>query len=255
MEAADILSSLVTDKNKLFSTPRNISAHTLISEIIATQKIQLSRLQAMTFKQIDPAIAEVYVSQMAKAVRDNESEFLKYQTEVPLETISVQELASAQSQTELSVVRDHVSSFAIATNSILAELLTAIHYRNVLLTEETMPVMFGEYWNQAHRDLQRRTEPAMENYFETKRMDLKVKHYGAIHFLEVKYLGTRQEYTKASGSHVLQKLENVKYAADQLPFATKVVLVLVGRGRLSSHAKESYAQLGIEVLHLTPDWQ
>jgi hypothetical protein len=253
-QTLDALQTVLTDKNRIYSTPRNISAYTFISELIAKQKVQLEALRQVDFSQLSPQVVKYYLDRIEKAILDNEAEFIKYQTEENLDRISIKKIREANANSPLSVVRDHISSFAIATNTIIAELLTAIKYPEVINTEEDMPTLFGRYWYKARMALLQRMAPTMERYFESKRIDLKVRKNGVIYFLEVKYLGTNQYYNKASGDHVLQKLENVKFAAEQTPVPTKVALVLIGPGELSSAALNSYYELGIEVIHLTPEW-
>jgi hypothetical protein len=249
---SEITRLLETDREVLFPKYQNFTIDQFLKMIFETQKNQLQLIENGTLD-LPAEIALHFRALLRKSFQDNAHHLENLREDSPLLRTKISELSNPQTP-ELKSLQAHVIQFMTTMNTVFAEFLAAAKYPTILKTESNVPELSGSSWTSIESILRKSlTEQELAN-FKTRQMDLVVQNENRTLWLEVKYLGRHKEYAQASGSGLVEKFTLMKQVADMLPERPRIVLVIVGPGRLKQLAIKQYEDIGIEVLHITYDW-
>jgi hypothetical protein len=241
----DVIRSVETDRFRFLESDQSV--FDFLVKLEKTQESQLATLWSMDFANLRPYVVEHYLGLVRANLSRNSENFARIMKTHDLRRIRLNQLL--QPSKNLEDLSNTVVTMTARTNSLLAEFAAVVRFPDVQLTETSVREVV---------ELTSEVTPSMNALLEQvgqKELDFVSREDGATIWGEVKYLGRHKIYDEIAGNDIIRKMTNIKKLARLMPSKTRVVLVLVGPGRLSKTALEAYLDQNIEVLYLTPSWR
>jgi hypothetical protein len=236
---------LETDRNVAYARHAEQSVHDFIQFILRTQEMQIRAISTEPPSTLDKKILEHYRQIIASHLHTNQRTFDELVEKYP----NLKEMKVKTLHEENLDLSDLIVTMMIRTNSFIAEFLSVLRFPDVLKTETEV----GKIVNKEEFP-QDEASQALLSSVSVRQMDFVSQVGSEIVWAEVKYLGRYKEYSQATGNDVLDKMIKAKQVTDLLDKPHRVVLIIVGPGRLTQEAYEAYIQNGIEVIYMTPGW-
>lgn len=235
-----------TDRGAISSKfgPRTVREYLEHMLKIQIQQVELINWKMLTLLNADQ-IAE-FRRRLEANVQENRLHLSAFSEES--KSLVITEVFSSKDPAYQSL-QSQILTFVIRSNTILAELVAALHFEKIISTEQNIEAITGEHWPRIRKNLEVFPSKDVEN-FNTRRMDVVAREGKVTYWVEVKYLGRNQEYSEISGQGVYTKMLMMKHVADMMPGTVKVVLMTVGPGRLTKRAETRYEDMGVAVISI-----
>jgi len=218
-----------------------------LSHMLDAQGLQIQALNWSILTRLTPDMAADFQRRLEKNLEENRSHFKAINEAYATQDINLREMRKSEDP-KMQQLQSQVITFIARSNTILAELLAAVHFEKTVSGEKSIATIIGDTrWQRLEKELQEQFPPADIENFSTRQMDVVAQQNGVTYWVEVKYLGRNKEYNELSGYRVYTKMQIMKFLADQMPEATKVAVMTVGPGRLTEKALRRFEDIGVEV--------
>jgi hypothetical protein len=244
-QTTNAIRSLETDRYRFLKSDQSVFDYLVKLEKI--QEAQLAALWEVDYQTLRPYFIEHYLGMVRMNLSRNSETFAQVMKSFDLRKIKLGQLLNPPEKYE--GLSNAVITMTTRTNSLLAEFAAVVRFPDVQLTETTVSEVV---------ELTGAVTPPAAALLEKvghKELDFVSKEDGAYVWGEVKYLGRHKIYDEIAGNDIVAKMTNIKHLADLMPEKTRVVLIIVGPGRLSQTAIQAYLDQDIEVIYLTPAWR
>lgn len=247
----NVMRRLETDRFLLFPRYSQWSVYDFLKEILRIHEDQNQRIQSHSFSNVPRQFLEEYKNHIQTETVNTATQFALIAQKFDLRRIKVEDILQPKTP-ETESLQSHVISLVVAPITVMAELLVAVRYGNVRSTEENIPSIVP-HWEREIRLSDHHLN--RQDFFdlERKTVDILSTHPHEIYLIEVKFFGRHKVYDSVSGKGVFTKLSHLKQVTSGNK-RIKVILAIVGPGELSPGTLKHYAENGVEVVHLTPDW-
>lgn len=249
-----VMKVLKTDRFEIFREHQDLTVAQFLAGVAKTHQYQLQQILNYRFSNIPREFLEKYLQQITKAVRISQSRIQQFQENQPLDIHKVRMKALLDPRNDdIQKLSDMVVSTMVSPTTIMAEMLAAIKFGFQRSMEQDMEDIVP-HWDREVANNGHLLSEADLTHLKTRRMDvLSIRPDNKIYLIEVKYLGRRKDYDKASGSNVLRKMTLLRQIT-QSNSNIQIILAVAGPGKLTEDMYEKYAEQGVRVVHLTPHW-
>ncbi|MBY0313899.1 MAG: hypothetical protein K2Q26_00135 [Bdellovibrionales bacterium] len=249
-----VMKILKTDRFEIFREHQDLSVAQFLKFVAQTHQYQLQQILNYRFSNVPREFLEGYLQQITKTVKVSRSRieyFQEHQT-LDIHKVKMRALLDPRSD-DFQKLSDMVVSTMVSPTTIMAEMLAAIKFGYQRSMEQHMEDIVPN-WDREVESNGHLLSEADLTHLKTRRMDvLSIRPDNKIYLIEVKYLGRNKDYNKASGSDVLRKMKLLRQIT-QSNSNIQIILAVAGPGKLTEDMYEKYAEHGVKVVHLTPNW-
>lgn len=246
-----VMRKIESDRYQLFPQYAKWTIYDFLNKIAQIHSEQKALINSHDFPNVPQRFLKEYKEQIAGEARNTVKQIEILENKFDLRNIKVEDILDP-SENALMTLQSHVISLIVSPVTAMAELLVAVKFGSLQSTEENIPFVVP-HWQREVTKNRHLLSPHDLAALQRKTVDILSVNPQSLSLIEVKFFGRKKEYREASGTDVLGKMSDLRKITNGNQ-RIRVILAIVGPGRLTQRSLNRYRNNSVEVIHITPEW-